>query len=319
MTISEIVDRMVEIKQKKKALTAENDKLQAQLQVIAECDLTDTKIKSVGYPGTNGNSATVTTSDTVSVIAGELLQKIFGITIMLLSSALMLTATPFTIVTSTATMIGCLNQWETINSGMTISDKQKLSALKNYDDTALKSEIEKAAEEAALNCSTLGYRRKNLLKNTAVSKTQNGVTFTVNEDSTVTVSGTATAGVTLPIGNAEVEKGRIYAVSGCPLGGSSLSYHLDARYYKNNTLTVIRSMIDIGEGTAVTLPEDADDNRLFIYIRTGEGTKIDSLVFRPMLRYADIADDSYEPYNSSVEERLVALESRLAEFDGVGT
>lgn len=79
MTISEIVDRMVEIKQEKKALTAESDKLQAQLQVIAECDLTDTKIKSVGYLGTNGNSATVTTSDTVSVIAGELLQKIFGI------------------------------------------------------------------------------------------------------------------------------------------------------------------------------------------------------------------------------------------------
>lgn len=78
MRISEIVDRMAEIKQEKKALTAEYDKLQAQIQILAECDLTDTKIKSVGYPGTNGNAATVTTSDTVSVIAGELLPKIFG-------------------------------------------------------------------------------------------------------------------------------------------------------------------------------------------------------------------------------------------------
>lgn len=51
---------------------------QARLQILAECDLTDTKFKSVSYPGTNGNTATVTTSDTVSVIAGELLQKIFG-------------------------------------------------------------------------------------------------------------------------------------------------------------------------------------------------------------------------------------------------
>lgn len=78
MEIFEIIDRMAEIKQEKKALTAENDKLQAQLQILAECDLTDTKIKSVGYSGTNGNTATVTTSDTVSVVAGELLQKIFG-------------------------------------------------------------------------------------------------------------------------------------------------------------------------------------------------------------------------------------------------
>lgn len=78
MDIHEIVDRMAEIKQEKKALTAENDKLQAQLQMLAECDLIDTKIKSVGYSGTNGNAAIVTTSDTVSVIAGELLSQIFG-------------------------------------------------------------------------------------------------------------------------------------------------------------------------------------------------------------------------------------------------
>lgn len=78
MRISEIVDRMAEIRQEKAALTSEYDKLQAQLQILAECDLTDTKFKSVSYPGTNGNTATVTTSDTVSVIAGELLQKIFG-------------------------------------------------------------------------------------------------------------------------------------------------------------------------------------------------------------------------------------------------
>ncbi len=78
MKISEIVDRMAEIKQEKKALTAEYDKLQAQLQILAECDLSDTKIKSMGYSGTNGNTATVTTSDTVSVIAGELLSQIFG-------------------------------------------------------------------------------------------------------------------------------------------------------------------------------------------------------------------------------------------------
>lgn len=78
MDIHEIVDRMAEIKQEKKALTAENDKLQAQLQMLAESDLADTKFKSVGYSGTNGNAATITTSDTISVIAGELLPKIFG-------------------------------------------------------------------------------------------------------------------------------------------------------------------------------------------------------------------------------------------------
>lgn len=78
MKISEIVDRMVEIKQEKKELTAENDRLQAQLQIAAEKDLTDTKIKSVHYSGSAGNTAVVTVSDTVSVETGELLADIFG-------------------------------------------------------------------------------------------------------------------------------------------------------------------------------------------------------------------------------------------------
>ncbi|MCM1270145.1 MAG: hypothetical protein NC247_05900 [Ruminococcus flavefaciens] len=184
----------------------------------------------------------------------------------------------------------------------------KLAALENYNDTEVKS-------QTALNRSTLGYQRKNLLKNTAVSKTQNGVTFTVNADGTVSVSGTATAGVTLPIGQVKVEKDRTYALSGCPAGGSSLTYRLDARYYKNGTITTIGSTLDIGEGTVVTSPDDADDNRLLIYIRIGDGTDGGGQIFCPMLRYAEITDDSYESYKPSVKERLAVLEEKFAALE----
>ena len=78
MGIPEIIDRMAEIKLEKKALNSENDKLQAQLQIAAEKDLTDTKIKSVHYSGSDGNMATISISDTVSVETGELLADIFG-------------------------------------------------------------------------------------------------------------------------------------------------------------------------------------------------------------------------------------------------
>lgn len=78
MNISEIIDRMAEIKQEKKVLETEYDRLQAQLQVSAEAALTDTKIKSVHYSGSGGNAAAVTISDTISVIAGELLPAVFG-------------------------------------------------------------------------------------------------------------------------------------------------------------------------------------------------------------------------------------------------
>ncbi len=78
MSISEIIDRMAAIKQEKKVLESEYDRLQAQLQITAETALTDTKIKSVHYAGTNGNTAVVTIADTISIVAGELLPAIFG-------------------------------------------------------------------------------------------------------------------------------------------------------------------------------------------------------------------------------------------------
>lgn len=78
MNISEIIDQMAEIRQIIKSLNAKYDSLQAKLQINAEADLTDTKIKSVHYSGTDGNTAAVTISDTISVVAGELLPAVFG-------------------------------------------------------------------------------------------------------------------------------------------------------------------------------------------------------------------------------------------------
>lgn len=199
---------------------------------------------------------------------------------------------------------------------MSAAEHTKLATLENYDDTEVKTDI--AANSSAITVLT-NSGQKNLLKNTAVSKTQNGVTFTVNADGTVSVSGTATAGVTLPIGQVGVEKGRTYAVSGCPEGGAALTYRLDARYYKRGTITTIGSALDIGDGTIVTLPDDADDNRLLIYIRIGDGTDVDGRIFAPMLRYAEITDDAYEPYKPSVDERLAVLEEKFAAFEGGGT
>lgn len=78
MSISNVIDRMADIKQEIKSLNAEYDTLQAQLQLKAEADLTDTKNKSVQYSGNDGNTASVTIADSISVIAGELLPAIFG-------------------------------------------------------------------------------------------------------------------------------------------------------------------------------------------------------------------------------------------------
>lgn len=61
------------------------------------------------------------------------------------------------------------------------------------------------------------------------SKTENGITFTNNGDGTVTVSGTASANVSLSIGRTTSTgslKNKPFIITGCPKGGSSNTYYI---------------------------------------------------------------------------------------------
>ena len=137
--------------------------------------------------------------------------------------------------------------------------------------------------------------RKNLLKNTMASQTINGVTFTVNSDKSVTVNGTVTDSARLMLGAVELSAGEQYTMTGCPSGGSNDTYRLDPRRTNGS---VVVSFIDTGNGSTY-IPEA--DIKLNIYIYIQSGNVLDNLTFYPMLRKADITDDTYEPYIESTE------------------
>lgn len=134
---------------------------------------------------------------------------------------------------------------------------------------------------------------KNFLKNDAVSQTISGVTFTVNGDGTVALSGTAVSNITSFFIRREAPAltGNMI-LSGCPEGGSTSTYRLDIL---DGTPTGSVLFEDHGEGT------DVDWNQITTgmftaRIRIGSGTTVDGLTFKPMLRRAEITDDTYEPY-----------------------
>lgn len=186
---------------------------------------------------------------------------------------------------------------------ITDDERDKLANLENYDDSEVKSQI-------SLNRSTLGYQRKNLLKNTAASRTINGVTLTVNEDGSVTLNGTAAATVFFEIRKGMLlETGREYILSGCPVGGSTSSYALLIEDSSQGRTW------DFGEGIKLTAASTNYD----VKIRINANYTAENLTFRPMLRYTEITDDTYEPYKLSVEERLAVLEEKFAALEGDGT
>lgn len=185
---------------------------------------------------------------------------------------------------------------------ITDEEREKLAALENYNDSEVKS-------QTVLNRSTLGYQRKNLLKNAAVSQTIRGMTFTVNKDGSVTANGTATATADISISTKSPILNGDYTLTCCPAGGSADSYRAIARIYDSEDNPLTATLIDTGEGLTVT---GFDDSYINVIIRISSGVTAENLTFRPMLRYAEITDGTYEPYKPSVEERLAALEAVMA-------
>lgn len=136
---------------------------------------------------------------------------------------------------------------------------------------------------------------KNLLQNTAASTEMNGITFTVNEDGSVTVDGTATASAYLAI-NADLDAfmriGESYVLSGCPEGGSVNGYRLQLWYNG-----IGAAGYDIGEGVTIIPDENITTANVAVYINSG--VTVDDLTFYPMIRLADISDDTYEEYGKT--------------------
>ena len=194
-------------------------------------------------------------------------------------------------------------------NSFTNEEKSKLSELENYDDTHINA-------ETILNHATLGYQKKNLLKNIGTSKVNNGITYTVNENGSVTATGTATGTSIFTLAYVSaIEKymeeadGKTLTLSGCPFGGSSSTYRLE--FYKSKR----GSIYDYGNGVnfLFELLSSTSNDNFAIVIQNG--VAVENLTFYPMLRYAEITDETYEPYRPSVAEYIASLETRISALE----
>lgn len=140
------------------------------------------------------------------------------------------------------------------------------------------------------------------------TKTLNGVTFTVNNDGTITVNGTATSLTVFFIADTDNNKiklslGVSYSLSGCPVGGGDDKFSLNVQTTSYNQI-----FTDFGNGySGVTRYTD-----YYAFITISQGYTANNLVFKPMLNEGSTALP-YEPYTQSVLSLPEAVE--LTEYD----
>lgn len=172
------------------------------------------------------------------------------------------------------------------------TEEGSLVTIENPDEVidlkSLEVDLEPIQDLNGYNAPWVGGAGKNKLLNNARSKTQDGITFTVNSDGTVKVNGTATAVVTLTQSNPFLKAGS-YILSGCPSGGGSSTYEI---LLNTGSGTIYR---DYGSGKAFTLTNDTTLANWQIVVRSG--VTVNNLVFKPMVEQGSTATD-YEPYSN---------------------
>ena len=189
----------------------------------------------------------------------------------------------------------------------TTEEKNKLANIDNYDDTEIKAKL-------FVNKSTIGYEKRNYLENNASSRERYGIMATVNDDGSITLNGTNTAGSSfmlfsnlqtgatpegsqfsnnkkwIPTGEYIMSQG---GVSGVTL---QIRYaeepNSEGNYYSCSTS---EQTITIGE----------QYNYVWCRILISSGASFDNTVLYPMIRLSNDADSSYVKYQPTVFEQII--------------
>ena len=135
---------------------------------------------------------------------------------------------------------------------------------------------------------------KNKLPNNAIIQTITGVTFTLNNDGTIIVNGTATATATYRIYKVINPKDKSNLIlSGCPSGGSNTTYDLKIELYTNETWKAAK--YDYGNG--INLGDLSEYTSSLVSISIRKGYAANNLIFKPMLSEQG---GTYEPYHEPI-------------------
>lgn len=121
------------------------------------------------------------------------------------------------------------------------------------------------------------------------TKTINGITFTVNEDGTITANGTATKNTYLVLQkNIPLQLNTAYTLSGTPAGGSSSTYCL---YMINSGVTDWAAGNIYNQSTKVTFTpiKSSGQEGYGVSLVVYSGTVCDDVVFSPQIEEGDTA------------------------------
>lgn len=165
----------------------------------------------------------------------------------------------------------------------------------------------------------LGAKNLNSYPYNETTKEAYGITWTDLGDGTVKANGTATANTNFSLHlrgsdtkNTLVLPNGKYRITGCPEGGSATKYRIQLYYTKSGAASLIG--YDYGNGFEFVLNGDDDHTdavRLQVQLQVLNGTRVDNIIFKPMIELLSIADPdvfvSFSETNKQLTDDVNAL------------
>lgn len=117
-----------------------------------------------------------------------------------------------------------------------------------------------------------------------------GVTYTINDDLTITANGTSVGSSYIVLNSSlALESNTSYIMTGCPSGGGASTYTL--RIYAGSSYTS-----ENGNGITFTYT-----NQNYVRVNVPGGSQVSNVVFKPMIRLATETDATYIPFVGGVD------------------
>ena len=148
----------------------------------------------------------------------------------------------------------------------------------------------------------------------------NGVTWTVNEDGSITATGTATANSTYVISGSTlsasvpgilIDNTKKYYLSGCPSSGGSTTYYLEVRLF-NEDGTGGGYYPDYGSGRSISPISTSKYMQCYAAVISGYAIPTGGITFYPMLEVGDAAHAYVSTHNGSSAIMAAAVASTVS-------
>lgn len=181
----------------------------------------------------------------------------------------------------------------------------------NISEKVTKVEITNLGETKISNFSVVNSGKNMLIKRFNAPETKNGITFTPNNDGSVTVNGTATANSYITYGTLYIPTGEnsTFRLSGCPENGGTPKYRM---YLAGGGATYI----DFGKGIKFT--DSGKQLSAVIYITNG--FTANDLTFFPMVTYVEneeqYAETKANLWNITIPAKYGIETSEKITFEG---